>query len=152
MDGSSFSWLFIVVASLITLVPLAVMVKIIGQLYWVGRVLKVGHRAEGRCVRVYTTYSARGMAGIPGRTSGMSSSSPHGREVRFGDDSVPSTTHEGDHVMVAYVPERPERAVVTRNGHRPPYVRSAAVLVFWAVFIVAVIGIGVSGFNMANSG
>jgi hypothetical protein len=150
MDDSSFSWIFIAAASLIALMALVMMVKIVGRVYWVRRALNEGHRAEGRCVRIYATHSTH-----EGHTSSQQHyvfqfSTPDGREVRFEDESAPSTTIVGDHVMVAYVPERPEKAAVARAGDRPPYVRAAARLVFLGVFMVLAIGIGFAGSGIGS--
>jgi hypothetical protein len=60
------------------------------------------------------------------------------------------STIVGDHVMVAYVPERPEKAAVARAGDRPPYVRAAARLVFLGVFMVLAIGIGFAGSGIGS--
>jgi hypothetical protein len=146
---SVFPVVFIAVAFLIALAPLVMMVRVVARVRWISRALNGGVRAEGRCVRAYTTMRTT--------TDGPARSRQHfvfefttaeGRQVRFEEDEAPSTTIEGDYVTVAYVPERPEKATVVRDGGRTPYAKAALTLVMLAVFLVVAVGIGVSGFAM----
>jgi hypothetical protein len=150
-DGvfSVFPVVFIGFAFLIALVPLLMMVKIVGRLRWIRRALAGGSRAEGRCVAAFTRTS--------GTTDGAPRTRRHfvfefttveGRQVRFEDGSMPATTIEGDYVTVAYVPERPEKATVVRDGARAPYAEAAFTLVMLGVFFAMAVGIGLAGFGM----
>ncbi|MFE2425320.1 DUF3592 domain-containing protein [Streptomyces sp. NPDC059373] len=141
--------MFIAVAFLIALAPLAMMVRVVGRVRWISRALNGGVRAEGRCVRAYTTVSRP----VDGPTRSRQHfvfefTTAEGRQVRFEDGEAPSTTIEGDYVTVAYVPERPEKATVVREGGRTPYAKAALTLVVLGVFLAVVVAIGASGFGM----
>ncbi|QDQ16343.1 DUF3592 domain-containing protein [Streptomyces spectabilis] len=79
-----------------------------------------GLTAEARCLRTYTTTSARG-----GDHRHVSTTLHHvyefvtrdGRAVRFEERNGPATVIEGDVVTVYYAPERPEQA--TARAPRP---------------------------------
>ncbi|MFF3563463.1 DUF3592 domain-containing protein [Streptomyces sp. NPDC002574] len=113
---------------------------------WIRRAVRDGVRAEGRCVRAYTIVSGT-TDGLPHtrRRFVFGFTTAEGREVRFEDPDVPSTTIEGDHLQVAYVRERPEHAVALYPGYRVPYGR-LLLLGILAVFVVAGLALVLGGF------
>lgn len=150
MDDSLFAVIILVFALLIALAPLSMIVKVVMRVYWVSRALKGGRRAEGRCVRIHTTWHTHHEDGHTRRSSTrhyvFEFEAPDGRRVRFEDVDAPSTTIEGDDVTVAYVPERPEKATVTRDGGKVPYGRAVLTVVPLALFVAFAVWLGVTGF------
>jgi hypothetical protein len=151
MDDSLFAVVILVVALLIALVPLSMIVKVVMRVYWVSRALTGGLRAEGRCVRIHTTQSTHHEDGHTRRSSTrhyvFEFEGRDGRSVRFEDMESPSTTIEGDYVTVAYLPERPEKAAVVRDGGRVPYARAVLTVVPLALFVAFAVWLGVTGFT-----
>ncbi|MDX2703443.1 DUF3592 domain-containing protein [Streptomyces sp. PA03-6a] len=130
--------LFVAMAALITLVPLVVAVRAGRRVLWIRRAVHGGLRAEGRCVRVYTTVGSTGEGPTHSRQHFVFEfRTADGRDVRFEDPGAPGTTIEGDHLTVAYVPEAPERALVVPAGYRVPYGQLALTLVFLGIFLAA---------------
>ncbi|MGI5252209.1 hypothetical protein [Actinacidiphila glaucinigra] len=143
---------FTLVAVLITLVPLAIAVRAGHRLLWIRRAVHGGSRAEGRCVRVYTTVGST--------SEGPARSRQHfvfefrtadGRDVRFEDPGAPGTTIEGDRLTVAYVPGAPERALVVPAGYRVPYGQLALTLAFLGLFVAVGIVLVVGGVQFADA-
>jgi hypothetical protein len=152
---SLFPVIFLGVALLIALVPLAMIVKVVVRVHWIRLALNGPHRAEARCVRIYTTHSTSHHDGHSYRSSSrhyvFEFTAEDGRPVRFEDADAPSTTLEGDYVSVAYVPGRPEKATLVRGaGERTPYVRAALTVVPLALFVAFAVGLGVEGFASIN--
>ncbi|MEU4097739.1 DUF3592 domain-containing protein [Streptomyces sp. NPDC026673] len=144
--------LFTLVAVLITLVPLVIAVRAGRRLLWIRRAVHGGLRAEGRCVRVYTTVGSTGEGPTHSRQHFVFAfRTADGRDVRFEDPGAPGTTIEGDHLTVAYVPEAPERALVVPAGYRVPYGQLALTFLFLAIFIVLGIVLVVGGVQVAGA-
>ncbi|MFG3099357.1 DUF3592 domain-containing protein [Streptomyces sp. NPDC048182] len=95
-----------------------------------------GRRAEGRCLRAYTSRS------------GDSSTQHHvyefttaeGRTVRFDEPHGRTTVVAGDHVTVYYLPDRPERATAQPPARAKLAAGSGCVLAFCAVFAAGCVG------------
>lgn len=151
MDDDVFPVVFLGLLSVIALAMLVMMAKVVGRARWSSRALSGGLRAEGRCVRAYTRTRGTGDGSVRShQVFVIEFTAEQGRQVRFEDESVPSTTIEGDHLTVAYLPERPERATVVREGARAPFAEAASTLLVLGMFLVVVVGFGVAGFSMMH--
>ncbi|MBG0827017.1 DUF3592 domain-containing protein [Planomonospora sp. ID67723] len=113
------------------------------------RVVRVGERTTARCIRSHRpAHPASTRSSGPPRSRQrfvLEFRGPDGGLVRFEDDSTPATTREGDELTVAYLPARPERAVVVIGDEQTNWAEPVQMLAAFCVFLIVMAGIAFIG-------